>query len=128
MSVKERPVDSPERLAERFFAVVQDRDRAAIAALLHPQVSFAAKTIASDFEGREDVLKRFYDTVFAWTLYDAFATDFEQLSNDTVRVRGRLRWMNNGHLRDVAAIWTLTFEGGQLSRLSSETITENGAH
>ena len=121
-------MNSPERLAERFFAVVQDRDRTAIAALLHPEVSFAAKTIAGDFEGREDVLERFYDTVFAWTLYDPFATDFDRLSNDSVRVRGRLRWMNNGDLHDVAAIWTLTFQDGKLSSLTSETIAQNGTH
>ena len=121
-------MNSPERLAERFFAVVHDRDRTAIAALLHPEVSFAAKTIAGDFEGREDVLERFYDKVFAWTLYDAFATDFDRLSDDSVRVRGRLRWMNNGDLHDVAAIWTLTFQDGKLSSLTSETIAQNGAY
>lgn len=117
-------MDSPEHLAQRFFALVQDRDRAGIAALLHPQVTFSVQAVAEDFDGREDVMERFYDTVFAWTLYDAFPTDFEQLTDGTVRVTGRLRWMNNGHLRDVPAVWTLAFQDGHLFQLTSTTVNE----
>jgi hypothetical protein len=118
-------VNSPEHLAQRFFDLVRERDRAGIAALLHPQITLSAQTIADDFVGREDVMQRFYDTVFAWTLYDAFADRIEHLDDDTVRATGRLRWMSNGHLHDVGAVWKLTFRDGQLFRLSSSTLADS---
>jgi hypothetical protein len=117
-------VNSSERLARRFFELVHDRERDAIEALLHPQITFSAHTIVRDFAGREDVMRGFYDTVFAWTLYDAFASHFEQLDDDTVRVTGRLRWMNNGELHDIASSWTLTFQDGQLRRFTFSTLND----
>jgi hypothetical protein len=70
-------------------------------------------------------MQRFYDTVFDWTLYEAFAIDYQQVDDDTVRATGRLRWMSNGHLHDVGAVWKLTFRDGQLFRLSSSTLADS---
>lgn len=117
-------MNSSEQLARRFFDLVRERDKAGIAALLHPHVTLSAQTIVDNFVGREDVMQRFYDTVFAWTLYDAFASEYQQLADDTVRAAGRLRWMSNGHLHDIGAVWKLTFRDGQLFRLSSSTLAD----
>ncbi len=124
-SVKEAPVDSSEHLARRFSDLVHERDRTGLAALLHPQVIFTVQTIPGEFAGRADVLERFYNTVFAWTLYDAFATDYTQLADGTVCATGRLRWMSNGDLHEASAIWKLTFRDGKLFRLSNIPIVDS---
>jgi hypothetical protein len=118
---------SPEQLARRFFNLVEDRNQAALARFLHPDVSFSALTVPGDFTGRDDVMSRFYGTVFAWPLYDVYANNFRRVSDDIVTARGRLRWMNDGQLRDAPAAWTLRFKDGQLYRLSSSTRTATGS-
>ena len=110
---------STEDLARRFFSLVEARDRRGLAELLHPEVHFTPFTPSVDYHGRSEVMDHFYDTVFAWTVYEAFATQFSLEADGTVLAEGRLRWMSNGHLSDVNARWVLHFKDGLLYRLSA---------
>ena len=112
-------MESSEVLAKRFFALVEARDHRDLAEFLHPQVVFSALTLPGVYTGRNDVMTRFYGTVYGWPLYDVYANVFEELPGHRVRASGRLRWMTDGQLRDVAAVWTLSFQEGRLFRLTS---------
>jgi ketosteroid isomerase-like protein len=110
---------STEDLARRFFSLVESRDQRGLAELLHPDVDFVPLTVSDAYRGRTDVIDRFYGTVFSWTVYEASASRFVPMSEDTVHAEGRLRWMSNGDLRDVNASWTLQFVGGRLVKLAA---------
>ena len=109
----------PERLAERFFDLVAERDRDALADLLHPDVIFSSVTMDDDFSGREDVLERFYDQVFSWLTYEVTTTSVGVYSDTAALAEGRIQWMNNGSLRDSPVVWLLDFRDDQLYRLIS---------
>jgi ketosteroid isomerase-like protein len=111
--------DAASSLARRFFALLEAKDYGGLDAFLHPDVVFAPTMFPGRlYEGREEVLRGFYELVFSLPSYRPEASTFSDLTPDSVLVAGRIHFVDDrGSLHDKSAFWVLTFSDGQLVSL-----------
>ncbi len=106
-----------ERLARRYFALVDEGDVERMRDLIHPEVEMVLKTTRPGdvLRGREDVVAFARDQ--SERFFESSATVFEPLDETRIVVEGRIRWLDDERvLRDDPMIWALEFRDGLLRR------------
>lgn len=109
-----------ERLARRWFSLVEHRQFGQLGEYVHPEVVLVSKIRPGIVvEGREAFL-RFVEETLAESLHDAATSTFRALDDERIVVEGRLRWMDEEHvLRDDDVTWAMSFDGGLLRVMAS---------
>ena len=123
-------VPASERLARRWFELVEQGALDQLVEFVHPDVVIVSKVRTGlVVEGRED-FARFVEETLTRSLYDAAADVYRPLDERCVVVEGRLRWIDDEQvMRDDPVTWALEFEDDLLVRfvpartpLEAETI------
>ncbi|HEY7732104.1 MAG TPA: nuclear transport factor 2 family protein [Gaiellaceae bacterium] len=106
-----------ERLARRWFALVEQRSFDQLKQLVHDDVVIVSKVQAGRVvEGREAVAG-FFEEALAVNLYESVTEVFAPLDESRVIVEGRLRWIDDDRvIRDDPVVWALEFRDGLLLR------------
>jgi hypothetical protein len=100
--------------ARRFFELLHEQSVEGLRDFLHEQVEFRPRIMTGRlFQGRDEVLRLFYDDVFGWPLYEPVAHTYTPVTVELVVVEGRVRWMREGRLHDTATVWLLQFKNDQ---------------
>lgn len=110
-------IPASERLARRWFEMVEQGALDQLMELVHPDVVLVSKVRAGlVVEGRED-FARFVEETLTRSLYHAAADVYRPLDERCVVVEGRLRWTDDELvMRDDPVTWALEFEEGLLVR------------
>ena len=123
-------VPASERLARRWFELVEQGALDQLVEFVHPDVVIVSKVRTGlVVEGRED-FARFVEETLTRSLYHAAADVYRPLDERCVVVEGRLRWIDDEQvMRDDPVTWALEFEDDLLVRfvpartpLEAETI------
>jgi len=112
-------VPASERLARRWFELVEQGALDQLVELVHPDVVLVSKVRTGlVVEGRED-FARFVEETLTRSLYHAAAEVYRPLDERCVVVEGRLRWIDDEQvMRDDPVTWALEFEDGLLVRFA----------
>ncbi len=117
--MSERTPDIPEseRLARRWFSVVDERAFDQLGELVDPSVVLVSKVRPGVVvEGKED-FKRFVQDTLANSLYEAVASLYQALDEERIVVEGRIRWIDDDRvIRDDPVTWAMEFRDGLLVR------------
>jgi hypothetical protein len=114
---------------------LEKKDYEGLREFLHPQVVFAPMMFPGTvYEGREDVLKSFYEIVFTMPSYEPHATRISPVSDSVALVDGRVHFVDErGSVHDKSAYWVISFKDGQLyslrgkgSRAEARELAETG--
>ena len=106
-----------ERLARRYFALVEERDLEGLFELMHPEVEVILKSTRPGdmLRGREEVVA--FAREQADQLVQTSIEVVRPLDDTRVIVEGRVRWLDeNRVLRDDPVVWALEFREGLLRR------------
>ena len=106
-----------ERLARRWWALVQARAFDRLAELLHDDVVVVSKIQPGRvLEGRSKVA-RFVEETLADSLYEASTNAYLPIDDERIVVEGRLRWIDEQRvIRDDPVVWAMEFRDGLLVR------------
>lgn len=115
-----------ERLARRWFSLVERRAFEQLGDLVHPSVVLVSKIRPGLVVEGKDAFVRFVEETLAQSLHEALATTYRPLDEEQVVVEGRIRWMDDEHvLRDDPVTWAMAFEEGLLTRfISARSLVE----
>jgi len=122
-----------ERLARRWFSVVQERAFDQLGELVDPSIVLVSKVRPGEVvEGRDEFVRFVQDTL-ANSLYEAVASSFHALDDERIVVEGRIRWIDDERvIRDDPVTWAIEFRDGLLVRfvparthVEAETILGN---
>jgi ketosteroid isomerase-like protein len=113
-----RPRDDVD-LARRFFDLLGRKDYEGLRGFLHPEVVFAPMMFPGTvFEGRDQVLARFYELVFTLPAYEPHGARFGAVADGLVLVEGSVHFVDDrGSIHDKSAFWVLGFQDGKLRSL-----------
>lgn len=106
-----------ERLARRYFALVEEGDLEQLVELMHPEVELVVKSTRAGevLRGRDAVLA--FAREQSSHLFESTAEVFAPLDETRIVVEGRIRWLDDERvLRDDPAVWALEFCDGLLRR------------
>jgi ketosteroid isomerase-like protein len=124
-----------ERLARRWFAVVQAGSFEELVDLVHEDVVLVSKVRPGTvLEGRQQ-LGVFVAETLSDSLYEAVTDVYRPLDASRIVVEGRLRWIDEDRvIRDDPVIWAMEFRDGLLARfvpartaVEAETILRTGS-
>jgi hypothetical protein len=105
-----------ERLARRWFGLVQSGSFDQLPELVHEDVVFVSKVKPGVIEGR-DAFAAFVAEALSGRLHESGAEVFRPLDDDRIVVEGRLRWIDDERvIRDDPVMWALEFRDGLLVR------------
>jgi hypothetical protein len=106
-----------ERLARRWFSLVERRSFEQLADLAHPAIVVVSKVRPGLVVEGKPAFARFVEETLGPTLHDAIASRYRPLDEERIVVEGRIRWMDEEHvLRDDPVMWAMSFEDGLLIR------------
>ena len=115
-----------ERLARRFFALLEQGDRPKVVELVHPEVEWVLMTVRPGevLRGREEA-QAFLDEI-AHEFIELVVEECRGLDDDRVVVEGRRRSIDDDRiLRDDPMILAMVFRGGLLWRSTpAESVAE----
>jgi hypothetical protein len=108
-------IATSERLARRWFALVQHRAFEQLTELVHEDIRLVSKVQAGTVvEGRADAAA-FIQGPVATSLYEAVTDIYTPLDDDRVIVEGRIRWIDDERvIRDDPVVWAMEFRDGLL--------------
>lgn len=115
-----------ERLARRFFAVVEAGAFDRLAELFHDDVTLVSRVHpGSVVRGRAEA-ERFVEEILARQLYEARAEVYVPFDASRIAVEGRMRWIDDERvIRDDPVVWALAFEDDLLlSFTPTRTVAE----
>jgi hypothetical protein len=106
-----------ERLARRWWALVDQRAFDQLGDLLHEEIVLVSKIEPGVvLEGRDEVL-RFVEERLANSLYEATTSAYFPLDEERIVVEGRVRWIDEDRvIRDDPVTWAMEFRDGLLVR------------
>ena len=106
-----------ERLARRWFAIVDQGAFERLVDLLHDDVELVSRVRSGEvFRGKADV-GRFIRETIAASLYEAGADVYIPLDENRVIIEGRMRWIDDERvIRDDPIVWAFEFEDELLIR------------
>lgn len=114
-----------ERLARRWWAIVQERTFENLYDLVHDDIVVVSKVQPGHVvEGRENVVR--YMEEVAENFHEARMTEFHPVDANRIVVEGRLRWMDDERvIRDDPVVWAMEFRDGLLMRfVPARTVVE----
>jgi ketosteroid isomerase-like protein len=106
-----------ERLARRYFALVEEGDLRQLLEFMHPDVELVLKSTRPGdvLRGRDAVVS--FAREQSERLFETSAEVFEPLDETRIVVEGRMRWLDKERvLRDDPMVWALEFSDGLLRR------------
>ena len=108
-----------ERLARRWWALVDGRAFDQLGELLHEDVVVVSKIQPGVvLEGRSEVV-RFVQETLANHLYEATTSAYHAIDEERVVVEGRIRWIDEERvIRDDPVTWAMEFRDGLLVRFA----------
>jgi hypothetical protein len=103
-------VATSERLARRWFALVQQGAFEQLGELVHEDIQMHSKLRPGlVVEGREAVT-RFMQEIVAASLYEVAPDVYTPLDDERVIVEGRMRWIDEERvIRDDPVVWAMEF-------------------
>ena len=116
--ISDEAILKSERLARRWFSVVEQRAFDRLGDLVHDDVQLVSKiTPGTTVEGKSDFV-RFVQETLADSLYEALTTTYLPLDEERIVVEGRMRWIDDQRvIRDDPVTWAMEFREGLLIRL-----------
>ena len=106
-----------ERLARRWFAVVQQGALERLGELVHQDVQLVSKMRPGFVAEGRDAASAFIQETAA-SLYEIVPDVYTPLDDDRVIVQGRMRWIDDERvIRDDPVVWAMEFRDGLLLRL-----------
>ena len=118
MNVPSDPQSMPasERLARRWFGLVQSGSFEQLQELVHEDVVGASKVKPGVVVEGRDAFAAFVAEL-SGRVYESGAEVFRPLDDDRIVVEGRLRWIDDERvIRDDPVTWALQFRDGLLVR------------
>ena len=111
-------IHESEKLARRFFSIVERRAFDELPEAVHDDVTVVSKVRPGQvFEGKDAVVRFVQDTL-ADSLYEAPTTIYLPIDDSRVVVEGRLRWIDDDRvIRDDPVTWAVEFRDDLLLRL-----------
>lgn len=119
-------IPESERLARRWFSIVEERAFDQLAELVDPSIVLVSKVRPGLIvEGRDEFVRFVQDTL-ANSLYEAVPSSFQVLDDERIVVEGRLRWIDDDRvIRDDPVTWAMEFRDGLLTRfVPARTLVE----
>jgi hypothetical protein len=106
-----------ERLARRWWALVDQRAFDQLGAFLHDNIVLVSKIQPGVvLEGRDEVL-HFVEETLADSLHEATTSEYFPIDEERIVVEGRIRWIDEERvIRDDPVIWAMEFRDGLLAR------------
>lgn len=106
-----------ERLARRWWALVDAREFDRLGELVHDDVVAVSKIQPGlVLEGRSEVV-RFVAETLTESLYEASTSAYLPIDDERIVVAGRLRWIDEERvIRDDPVTWAMEFRDGLLVR------------
>ena len=106
-----------ERLARRWWALVDAREFDRLGELVHDDVVAVSKIQPGlVLEGRSEVV-RFVVETLSESLYEASTSAYLPIDDERIVVAGRLRWIDEERvIRDDPVTWAMEFRDGLLVR------------
>ena len=112
--------DTPEseRLARRWFSILEDRAFDQLGELVHDDIVVISKMRPGlVLEGKDGVVHYIRETLSA-SLYEASTTTFLPIDDVRIVVEGRIRWIDEERvIRDDPVTWAMEFRESLLARL-----------
>lgn len=109
-----------ERLARRWFSIVERRAFEQLPDLVHPSIVLVSKVRPGLVVEGKQAFGRFVEETLMQSLHEAVASSYRPLDDQRIVVEGRIRWMDDDHvLRDDPVTWAMAFEDGLLARFAS---------
>jgi hypothetical protein len=110
-------ITASERLARRWWAIVEERAFDQLADLVHDEVVLVSKIRPGlVLEGKPEVMQHVQEEL-AGKLYDATTSAFLPIDEDRVVVEGRVRWIDDERvIRDDPVTWAMEFRDELLVR------------
>jgi ketosteroid isomerase-like protein len=106
-----------ERLARRWFALVQQGAFEQLAELVHEDIELVSKVRAGLVVQGRAAVAQFIQEIVADSLYEALPEVYAALDDDRVVVEGRMRWIDDERvIRDDPVVWAMEFRDGLLRR------------
>ena len=115
-----------ERLARRWFSLVEHGAFDQLGDLVHPSIVVVSKIRPGLVVEGKDAFLSFVQETLANALYEAATSAYRALDADRIVIEGRIRWMDEQRvLRDDPVTWALAFEEGLLRLfVSAKTAVE----
>jgi len=126
LSHRMNDVPESERLARRWFAIVEERAFDQLGELVDPSIVLVSKVRPGIVvEGRDEFIHYVQDTL-ANSLYEAVVSSFQALDDERIVVEGRIRWIDDERvIRDDPVTWAMEFRDGLLTRfVPARTLVE----
>ena len=110
-------IQESERLARRWFSVVEQRDFEHLVELAHDDIVVVSKVRPGQVVEGKESFARFVQETLADSLYETSSTSFDALDDTRVVVEGRMRWIDDDRvIRDDPVTWAMEFREGLLAR------------
>lgn len=107
-----------ERLARRWWAVVDQRAFDRLGELVHDDVVLVSKIQPGVvLEGRDELMRYLEETIVE-SLYEATTSAYLPIDEERIVVEGRVRWIDEERvIRDNPVTWAMEFRDGLLVRI-----------
>jgi ketosteroid isomerase-like protein len=109
----------PFELVDAMRQALERRDADRLAALLHPDVELHLYSQPGVIAGREAAHEWYRQAFTSRTVFEGEA-DPEPGDDGAVIARGRIRWYDDGVLRDWPGKWRITFREGLIASVTAE--------
>ena len=109
----------PFALVDAMRQALERRDADGLAALLHPQVELHLYSQPGVIAGREAAHAWYRQAFESRTIFEGEAAP-EQGEDGSLIARGRVRWYDDGVLRDWPGQWRITFRDGLIASVAAE--------
>jgi hypothetical protein len=124
-----------ERLARRWFSVIQSGSLEALSELAHDEIVVVSKIRPGVVVHGRESLEAFVAEALSGSLHEVVTDVFRPLDESCVVVEGRMRWIDEERvIRDDPVTWALEFRDGLLLRflparsaIEAETLLRVGA-
>jgi ketosteroid isomerase-like protein len=109
----------PLELVEAMRQALERRDADRLAAVLHPDVELHLYSQPGVIVGREAAHAWYRQAFASRTVFEGEAAP-ECRDDGSVIARGRIRWYDDGVLRDWPGRWRITFREGLIASIAAE--------
>jgi SnoaL-like domain len=109
----------PFELVDAMRQALERRDADRLAAVLHPDVELHLYSQPGVIAGREAARDWYREAFTSRTVFEGEAAP-EPGADGSLIARGRIRWYDDGVLRDWPGRWRITFREGLIASVTAE--------